>query len=463
MTHALDSALEGAREANLRRAVRALLRRPLLRAGGAQAEEFRLVRRYAAELRSWFDANTGWRLIVDSEVARLVKLAPTTDDPTHPARDQRSRAPFSRRRYVLACLALSVLERSDAQITLGRLAEGVRVAAADEQLARAGVTFTLSGREERADLVAVVRLLLELGVLGRVAGDEDAYIRDAGDALYDVQRRVLAGVLAPSRGPSTIVPHEFDERLSQLVADPLPEAEDLRNRALRHHLTRRLLDDPVVYYEELDADQLAYLTSQRAALTRRVSELTGLVAEIRAEGIAMVDPDDDLTDVRMPDTGTDGHVTLLLAEHLAGRLGEDAVAELGDDKRAARGVGATAEPGGGPAPNGPQPVAEEQLCRFVRSLTEEHKSYWRRAAQEPGAEALLVETALERLAALRLVRRGPAGVTPLPALARYALADLTIVESGTQLEMAGSEQPGAAKPGPRGFGRAGQAQPGLPA
>jgi uncharacterized protein (TIGR02678 family) len=471
MTHALDSALEGAREANLRRAVRALLRRPLLRAGGAQAEEFRLVRRYGAELRSWFDANTGWRLIVDSEVARLVKLTPTTDDPTHPARDIRSRAPFSRRRYVLTCLALLVLERSDAQITLGRLAEGVRVAAADEQLASAGVTFTLSGREERGDLVAVVRLLLELGVLGRVAGDEDAYIRDAGDVLYDVQRRVLAGVLAPSRGPSTITASELDERLSQLAADPLPEAEDLRNRALRHHLTRRLLDDPVLYYEELDAEQLAYLTGQRAALTRRVSELTGLVAEIRAEGIAMVDPDDDLTDVRMPDTGTDGHVTLLLAEYLAGRLGENAVGEQGTGAVAGRGDGAVAdtgngavaELGGGASPEGLQPVPEDKLRRFVQSLTEEHKSYWRRAAQEPGAEALLVETALERLTALRLVRRGPAGVTPLPALARYALADPTIMESRAQLELAGSEQPGSPEPGPNGIGQAGQAQLGLPA
>lgn len=456
MTHALDSALEGAREANLRRAVRALLRRPLLRAGGPQAEEFRLVRRYAVDLRSWFDANTGWRLIVDSEVARLVKLAPTTDDPTHPARDQRSRVPFSRRRYVLTCLALSVLERSDAQITLGRLAEGVRVAAADEQLASAGVTFTLSGREERGDLVAVVRLLLELGVLGRVAGDEDAYVRDAGDALYDVRRRVLAGVLAPSRGPSTVVARELDDRLAQLVADPMPEAEDLRNRALRHHLTRRLLDDPVLYYEELDAEQLAYLTGQRATLTRRVSELTGLVAEIRAEGIAMVDPDDDLTDVRMPDTGTDGHVTLLLAEYLAGRLGEESVVKDGNGTVAARGVGGG--PGREVTPNRPQPVEEEQLRGFVRDLTEQHKSYWRRAAQEPGAEALLVDTALERLTALRLVRRGPAGVTPLPALARYALADPTIVESGAQLELAGSEQLGSAEPATSGFGRAGQAR-----
>lgn len=420
MSHALDSALEGAREAGLRRAVRALLRRPLLRAGGAQGEDFRVVRRYATELRAWFDANTGWRLIVDSEVARLAKLAPTTDDHTHPARDPRSRVPFTRRRYVLTCLALSVLERSDAQITLGRLAERTIHAAADEQLANAGLAFGLSGREERGDLVAVVRLLLELGVLSRVAGDEDAYLRDKGDALYDVQRRVLAGVLAPSRGPSTIAATEFEQRLAQLAADPLPEAEELRNRAVRHNLTRRLLDDPVLYYEDLDADQLAYLTGQRAALTRRVSELTGLVAEIRAEGIAMVDPNDDLTDVRMPDVGTDGHVTLLLAEHLARRLGDDAAAAQAHEVD----------------PAGSRPVLEDELRRLVRGLAEEHKAYWRRAAQEPGAEALLVEAALERLAALRLVRRGPDGVAPLPALARFALAPPTIAEPAEQLELA---------------------------
>jgi uncharacterized protein (TIGR02678 family) len=436
MSHALDSALEGARSADLRRAARALLRRPLLRADAADAEEFRLVRRYAGELRSWFDANTGWRLIVDSEVARLVKLAPTTDDPTHPARDPRSRVPFSRRRYVLTCLALSALERSDAQITLGRLAEGVILAAADEQLARAGVTFRLSGREERADLVAVVRLLLELGVLARVAGDEEAFIRDAGDALYDVQRRVLAGVLAAPHGPSTIATPEFAERLSQLAADPLPEAEDLRNRALRNHLTRRLLDDPVLYYDELDPERAVYLTGQRAALTRRVAELTGLVPEVRAEGIAMVDPDDDLTDVRMPDVGTDGHVTLLLAEHLARRVDETAAAPVAREPtgQASDLAGADMEQGIGD-PKGLHPVPEDELRRLVKRLAAEHRAYWRRSAQEPGAEVLLVETALERLAALRLIRRGPDGVTPLPALARYALAAPTIAEGAAQLEL----------------------------
>ena len=64
-----------------------------------------------------------------------------------------------------------------------------------------GVEFTLTGREERADLVAAIRLLLGYGVLARVAGDEDSYVSSGGDALYDVDRRVLATMLSTDPRP----------------------------------------------------------------------------------------------------------------------------------------------------------------------------------------------------------------------------------------------------------------------
>jgi uncharacterized protein (TIGR02678 family) len=396
VSETLDATLQEARDRDLARATRALLRRPLLR-HGADAEALRLVRRHATELRSWFDQNTGWRLHVDAEVARLFKQAEPDAGGTHPAREPRSHLPFGRRRYVLLCLALSVLERADGQITLGRLAEGIIVAAADERLGAAGVTFELSGREERGDLVAVVRVLLELGVLGRVAGDEDAFVREAGDVLYDVQRRVLAVMISAPRGPSTIGAQDFDARLRELIAEPEPASDDLRTRAIRHRLTRRLLDEPVVYHEELAEPELAYLASQRPALTKRIAERAGLVAEIRAEGIAMVDPRDELTDVRMPEIGTDGHVALLITEHLAGRS---------DDE------------------DGGCPVSE--LHALVRRLAGEHRAYWRRSTREPGAEVGLVEHALERLVALRLVHRDGTVVHPLPALTRFGLATPTL-------------------------------------
>jgi uncharacterized protein (TIGR02678 family) len=395
----LDAALQEAHGRDLVRATRALLRRPLLRQT-ADPDAFRLVRQHATELRAWLDQNCGWRLHVDTEVARLFKRAEPDASGTHPAREPRSQLPFGRRRYVLLCLALSVLERADAQITLGRLAEATIVAAADEQLMTAGVNFELTGREERSDLVSVVRVLLELGVLARVAGDEDAFVRETGDVLYDVERHVLAVLISAPRGPSTITAVDFGTRLHELTAESEPVSEELRTRATRHRLTRRLLDDPVVYYDELSEAELAYLSSQRSALTKRLSERTGLVAEIRAEGIAMVDPRDELTDVRMPEIGTDGHVALLISEHLAARP---------DDA-----------------------CQTSELYALMRRLADEHKAYWRRSTRDSGAEVGLVEHALDRLASLGLIRRAGDAIHPLPALARFGLAAPTLApESGT--------------------------------
>ncbi len=394
---AVDDVLASSRAGELRRAARALLRRPLVRASGPEAEAFVLIRRHASVLREWFDRNTGWQLLVESDLARLVKHSATTEDPTYPAREARSKPPFTRRRYVLTCLALAALDRAETQITLGRLAEQVVLGATDSDLVAAGMTFTLEARDERSDLVAVVRLLLDLGVLRRVAGDEEAFVKDTGDVLYDVHRRVLAGLLATPRGPSTVAAEAnetFEDRITALTAEMPATTDELRNQRIRHHLTRRLLDEPVLYYDELDDAQRAYLTGQRAAITSRIAELTGLVAETRAEGIAMVDPSDDLTDVRMPETGTEGHSTLMLAEHLA-RNREPAV-----------------------------PL--EELHQHIREEADAHRSYWRRDAAEPGAEVALTTAALDRLEALRLVSRSAGFVTALPALARYALAEPTV-------------------------------------
>ncbi|AEW95071.1 MULTISPECIES: TIGR02678 family protein [Streptomycetaceae] len=383
-------------QAERRRAARALLASPLMTSGSEakRSEDFRLVRKHAGELASWFTQETGWRLVVDAGAARLYKTPARPDDATRPARAPRTRVPFTRRRYVLLCLALAVLERADAQITLGRLADGVLTATGDPVLVAAGIEFRMDRREERSDLVAAVRLLLEWGVLHRVAGDEEAYLSEASnDVLYDVRRRVLAALPAATRGPSTVEAAAPDQRLTLLTSDVAPDTEELRLRALRHRLTRRLLDDPVVYYAELPEDERAYLVSQRHAITRRITELTGLVAEMRAEGIAMVDPEDELTDLRMPEQGTDGHATLLVAAHLATADG---------------------------------PRTEPQLVELVRQLAAQHRSYWRKGAAEPAAAAELLSQALDRLTALDLVTREGGHVTAKPALVRYALAAPTI-------------------------------------
>ncbi|MBQ0988184.1 TIGR02678 family protein [Streptomyces sp. F63] len=407
MTGPLAEVLDGQREADLQRAARALLREPLLTADGPHADAFRLVRRHAAELREWFERNAGWSLRTDADAARLRKTPGTLTDPTHPAREAtRSAQPFTRRRYVLLCLALAALERGESQVALGRLAEQVVLSAADPELAAAGITFTLERREERLDLAAVVRLLLRYGVLRRVAGDEDAYVSGSGDALYDVRRRVLAGMPATRRGPSLIEAEGFEERLAEMTARTALDSDELRFRAIRWKLTRRLLDDPVLYYDELTDEELAYLTRQRGFITARIGELTGLVAEVRAEGIAMVDPPTapgpggaagELTDVRMPEQGTHGHVTLLLAGHLARAAG---------------------------------PVQPAELAAHVRELAAEHGGFWAKSAREPGTEPELVAQALAKLVALDLVEYTERGIVPRPALARYAVGEPVVRETG---------------------------------
>jgi uncharacterized protein (TIGR02678 family) len=380
-------------QAQRRAALRALLAKPLLVAD-TDGEMLVLVRRHLPGLREWLNRETGWRLAADSETARLFKTAPALSDASHPARG-RNKEPFGRRRYVTLCLALSALARADAQTTLGSLADDVLTAAAEPELTAAGFTLSLDSRADRSDLVAVVRLLLAVGVLSRIAGDEDAYLSARTDVLYDVRRPVLGVLLSGIRGPSTVTASSFEERLAELTAEPVAETDELRNQALRRRLTRRLLEDPVLYYDELDDDERGYLLSQRHAITRRIADATGLVAEMRAEGIAMVDPDDELTDVRMPEQRTDGHVTLLVAEHLAHR----------------------------------DQATLEELHAFVRQVAAEHATYWRKGVTEPGAETELAGTALEKLSALRLVEVDGSVVRGRPAIARFALDEPTIRET----------------------------------
>jgi uncharacterized protein (TIGR02678 family) len=380
-------------QAQRRVALRALLAKPLLIAD-TDGEVLVLIRRHLTELREWLNRETGWRLVADSEMARLFKTATVLSDASHPARGH-NKEPFGRRRYVTLCLALSTLARADAQITLGSLADDVLTAAAEPELVAAGFTLTLDSRADRSDLVAVVRLLLGWGVLSRVAGDEDAYLSAGTDVLYDVRRPVLGVLLSGTRGPSTVTAGTFSARLTELTAEPVVESDDLRNQALRRRLTRRLLEDPVVYYDELDDDERGYLLSQRHAITRRIEEATGLISEMRAEGIAMVDPDDELTDVRMPEQRTDGHVTLLVAEYLARR----------------------------------EQATLDGLHAFVRRAAAEHVGYWRKGVTEPDAETDLLATALEKLSALGLVAVDGHVVRSRPAIARFALDEPTIRET----------------------------------
>lgn len=387
----LSSALAETRVDEQRSALRALLNKPLLSASGADRADYLLVRKHSEALRTWLDLNVGWRLTVDSAIARLNKRYSQPDDGTRGLIDS-NREPFTRRRYVLLALALAALERSQTQTTLGRLAEDVVASIGDPRFAAAGISYTLGNRPERSDMVAVVRQLMQAGVLTLVAGDERAFVDNSGDALYDIERRALATMMATDVGPSTVGADDFDTRLEAVLEHPSETSDELRNLATRRRLTRRLLDDPVLYYDELDESELAYLTRQRRSITDRINEATGLVAEIRAEGIAMVDPEDKLTDVRMPEAGSHGHLTLLLAEHLA-----------------------TVDS-----------IHFADVVAHVGTLVTEYGNRWSKETREPGAETSLATTAINRLHRLGLVEVFGDMISPRPAIARYSVGTPTV-------------------------------------
>lgn len=372
------------------RALRALLMRPLLTAGDPALE---LVRRHAGYLREWFGRETGWTLQVERQCARLYKRPATFDDATRGLTD------FDRDRYVLLCLACAVLERAESQITLRSLGERLLEAAADPELDARGFTYTLEGPRERRALVGVCRLLLELGALARVAGDEEAYVNQSGDVLYDVHRRVLARLPAGTRGASLIAMTHPDldvaAQMTALAEEYVPDSPEGKRTALRHRLARRLLDDPVLYHDELTQEEREYLMSQRGPLTYRLALAAGLTAELRAEGLALVDADGELSDKHLPAVGTEAHATLLVAEHLA---------------RAARAQ--------------PERIhALHELAAFLRTAGDRYGRYWRKDAREAGAEVQLAREAVDRLQGLRLVQRLEHGVRALPALHRYAITE----------------------------------------
>lgn len=382
--------------------LRHLLMKPLLTAAG-DAQALALVRRHANYLTEWFSHYAGWHLHVESDVARLNKT-PSAIDASHPARDKYGE-PFSRRRYVMLCLALASLERAGRQITLRKLAEDIQgQLAADPVFIECQVALNAERREDRADMVSIGRYLVGLDVISRVHGDEESYLSAAGDCLYAVRRNVLARVLATRVGPSQVVSEDAQRRLSDLQRELRPEGEDARNRAIRHRLVRHLLERPVLYESALEVESREYLISQRPHLIPALVKATGLIPEMRAEGIALVDREREMTDHPLPAEGTDGHAALLLAAFLVEQL--------------------KARPG--------EPVALAEIEAFVARRAAEN-TRWRNDARTPEGSQVLARRLIWVFSALDLASVHGDVVVALPALARYGLApDASGSETGRQ-------------------------------
>jgi uncharacterized protein (TIGR02678 family) len=253
-------------------------------------------------------------------------------------------------------------------------------------------------------------VLVDLDVLSLTDGEDVAYVDRTGDALYDIHPRRLSQML------SVPVPDAPEALLRDGGADldTYPDTDEGARRRARHRLMRRLVEEPVVYLDELEPGEREYLDHTRHYLMGQIERAIGLAVEIRREGLAAIDPSGALTDLAFPANGTVAHAALLLAEELAERgrrgrdEGEEAEVDRGDDGSAAR-------------ETPPTVVPWSELEDLAGSWISRYRRYWSKEYTEDGIDGArrLTADAVERLAAMGLVIRHAEGVQPRPAVARY--------------------------------------------
>jgi uncharacterized protein (TIGR02678 family) len=394
------------------RGLRLLLATPLI-SERAAPDVFDLVRRRREPIAKWFDYYCGWHLQVEPRLGyvRLVKVRAQTD-PSRPARRARSgRAPFDRRRYTLLCLVAAELLAAPVT-TIGLLADKITQATAADPLIDG---FDTSVRGERMAYVDVLRMLESFGAIEVVDGDTEAFVgSETAKVLYRVDTTLLMRLLAAPNGPSQFslppeeIPLRFEELLAALrrerrygeapdAAHAADGASDVqRNLWLRHSIFRRLVDDPVVYREDLSAAELAYMSSPTGRqLLRRAAEQGGFLLEERAEGALFVDPDGFATDSKFPDDSSNAKVAALLLLDVI-----------------------TASAAG---------VAPEQLNAEADRLLREFPRWAKGYRGDDGREQLVAD-AVSVLFEFGLVRFSGEVVVALPAASRYVVTEARSAE-----------------------------------
>jgi uncharacterized protein (TIGR02678 family) len=376
--------------AERRRAARALLKRPLLASGSTDPDDLRLVRRHQSELIRLFADGLGYRLQVDPTSARLFKTGLGTDS-TRPLR-RRSGASFTPRAYALLCLTIAALTRARTQLLVDELVAQVRAAAVD-----AGLDIDLDAIGDRRALHAAIVVLVDLGVLRERDGDLEHWADQRTQSLLDVRRDLLSLLVA---APLTAASSAAD--LLTLAA--LPSAVGGARIATR----RALLERPLLTTDDLTPEHAEWWRRNRNRERDWYDTHFGLELELRAEGAAVIDPDDDLSDERFPGTDKTRQLALLVLEAVADEVQRSAPAGAGT------------------------PWRELSLTTVERCAQDVH-ARWRdrlRRDQREDPDRALRE-ALSVLARFGLIRREDGAVLVHAAATRYAPRVALLAQSAT--------------------------------
>lgn len=418
--------------ADYQRAVRLVLRHPLITATYPDERALIRVRRFAAELRRDLAEAFGYRLELHGSTARLVR---TTDrlDPDRPATTRTGR-PFDRRRYAYLALCLAALGRAGIQTTVSELADIVSADA--NRIGGLGLDPD-SGADRRA-FVDAVTWLEERGVLRLADGSSASWASDpmAGEALYDIARDALVAMFHPPR----VLQHI--DSVTALLERSAATSDNAERRAAAQAARRAVIEAPVVYFSDVGATVANHLRG--TALPADLHRLTGLRVERRAEGVLLADTL-GFSMERFPGTGSVAQAAVLLTVELADRAldpdGRRVRRMPAPDPRARQATLVAAADTALPAPTGgvpddfsdtalaPRPVgtdAEPNRLPFVTDsfLRESVAAILQRygaafgAAWHADPDRLRIE-AVELLTRFGAVTPVPGGVLVLPLVGRY--------------------------------------------
>ena len=346
MADVLDS-LSEIDSANVVRCARVLLRRPLLRVGGPDGDLLPLVYRHRAPLADLFTQTLGYRLVVQRQFARLYKATPGTDLP-------RTETGLSPAGYAYLALTIAALTGAGRQVLLSRLVADVRAATVE-----AGIAATDDVADRRA-LAAALRHLLALGVITETEGSVSEQ---------------LCAFPSPSRPGEALITIDTD-LLGQLLVGPLAEADTVDDllalaarpgpRGVEHAVRRRLVEDPVTLYADLPVEQAEWLRRRARRESALLERCFGLVTETRAEGVAVTDPEDYLSDLIFPGASTVARIALLALPDLVA----DPEPALDDDTEPVR------------RQDGRVPVTIGQVRLACERLVNDYPAAWSKQATE---------------------------------------------------------------------------------
>ena len=425
--------------ADYQKAVRIVLRHPLVTPAYPDRAALAIVRRWAGQLRTDLMEVLGYRLVTTADTARLQRAQDGLDT-TRPALTRAGR-PFDRRRYAYLVLTLAAIGRHGAQVALGELADAV----AADAVRVDGLGLDTARKPDRDAFVDAVTWLTERGALTLADGSATAWAGDPerAEALYDIDREILLAVHHPTR----VLQHltSVTALLDSGGALGMSAGRAAQRRDQARRARRLVLENPVAYYADADTELLGQLRAP--ALAEDLERLTGLTVERRAEGVALIDTSGRLSDTRFPGGGTVAQAALLLAARISAavqRSGRHALELLPaptaaerlaararriDGALPSRGIAELTEPDQelvyeavADADHEPGEtrypfVTDSWLRGRLKEITGEYGAGF--AADLRGDPDRLLGQALDLLAAMSLIVRVDGGALTLPLIARY--------------------------------------------